>query len=332
MIFPGKILYILVITVFFVGCKQKKQVSATGDEPVEPSDFIGFFQPVDLPYMFDVTSMGKKEKDSLIIGSKVFAQFVPDSVLMQVFGKATGLKIYPLGRVEASPDEKYLLTKVVAPKGNLTAGFIIAFDRDNKYRNTLVAWRTDRDMIKTIQGSTLIDKKYTITRTQARKNPDGSTSEGKDIYSYSADSGQFMLIMTDALGDKITELINPIDTFSRKHKYSADYTSGKMTLVSIRDGRKPDRLSFFIHFEKSNGECTGELKGEALLRSSSMAEYRQGGDPCVLQFRFSSAGVTLKELEGCGAHRGLRCTFDGTYPRKKVVKPKTVRKKSTSGK
>ncbi len=47
-----------------------------------------------------------------------------------------------------------------------------------------------------------------------------------------------MLIMTDALDDKVTELTNPIDTFSRKQKYTADYGRGKMNLVSIRDGRK----------------------------------------------------------------------------------------------
>ncbi len=63
--------------------------------------------------------------------------------------------------------------------------------------------------------------------------------------------------MTDPLDDKITELINPIDTFSRKNKYAADYGTGKMNLVSIRDGRKNDQLTFFIHFEKNNGACTG---------------------------------------------------------------------------
>ena len=33
----------------------------------------------------------------------------------------------------------------------------------------------------------------------------------------------FMLIMTDAMDDNVTELINPIDTFPRKHKLQADY-------------------------------------------------------------------------------------------------------------
>ena len=141
-----------------------------------------------------------------------------------------------------------------------------------------------------------------------------------------------MLIMTDALDDKPTELSNPIDTVSKKQKYAADYGTGKMNLVSIRDGRKKDRLSFFIHFEKNNGECTGELKGEALLKSPTVAEYREGGDPCILQFKFTSSSVTVKELEGCGSRRGLRCSFDGAYPRKKEIKPKPVKAKKANGK
>ncbi len=54
-----------------------------------------------------------------------------------------------------------------------------------------------------------------------------------------------MLIMTDPLDDKPTELINPIDTLPRKNKLSADYTTGKMNLVSIRDGRKNRPYYFF---------------------------------------------------------------------------------------
>ena len=332
MIHFGKHLYILVTILFLIGCKGKKAVSPTGDEPVEAEDFIGFYQPVKLPYLFDATSMRKKEKDSIVLSRKVLTQFIPDSILSTVFSKTTAIKIYPLGRVEASSNEQYIFTKIVSTRGNLVAGLISVFNKKNEHENSMFVWRSDRDMTKSMQATANLDTRYTIIRTQARKNADGSTSEGRDIYSYSAETKEFMLIMTDAIGDRITEIINPIDTISRKHKYAGDYVSGKMTLVSIRDGRKADRLNFFIHFEKNNGECTGELKGEALLRSANMAEYRQGGDPCVLQFRFTSAAVTLKELEGCGAHRGLRCAFDGVYSRKKEPKPKTTKKKASSKK
>jgi hypothetical protein len=138
--------------------------------------------------------------------------------------------------------------------------------------------------------------------------------------------------MTDALEDKPTELINPIDTLPRKNKFSADYGSGKMNLVSIRDGKRNGLIRFFIHFEKGNGECTGELKGEATIRSSNMAEYREDGDPCILKFIFSGGSLSLKEEEGCGSRRGLQCLFDGSFERKKEIKPKPADKKTVKKK
>ncbi len=68
-------------------------------------------------------------------------------------------------------------------------------------------------------------------------------------------------------------------------------------------------------------ECTGELKGEATLKTPTTAEYREEGDPCVLKFIFSATAVTLKEVEGCGSRRGMNCVFDASFARKKYVKP-----------
>jgi hypothetical protein len=222
--------------------------------------------------------------------------------------------------------ETYLFAKAVA--GDKRVAFVLAFDKKDNYLDGLPALQVDQSpATQQIAG---FDKGYSITRTTIRKNRDGSISEGKDVYGLSQGTGKFSLIMTDALEDKIAELINPIDTFSRKQKYTADYGYGKLNLVSIRDGRKKDRLIFFIHFDKSNGACTGELKGEAIMRSANVAEYRESGDPCVLRFTFSSSSVTLKEIEGCGAHRGLRCSFDGSFPRKRDPKP--VKKRTGSNK
>jgi hypothetical protein len=50
----------------------------------------------------------------------------------------------------------------------------------------------------------------------------------------------------------------------------------------------------------------------------------------VLEFSFTPKSVTIRELEACGNHRGIKCVFDDTYPRKKEPsKPaaKSARKK-----
>lgn len=309
-------LFILLALAALAACKGKKKPVLSGDEPVDVSDFVAFFEPLNLPFQYGDTSLAKKEKDSLLISYKVFTQFVPDSILGKVYGKGVKPKIYSLGKAEASKAERYLFIKTVTAEKK--AVFVLAFDKKNKFITGMPVLRPDN--LSTTSQSVSLDRRFSLTKTMQRKNADGSLSEGKDVYVLNADARTFMLIMTDALDERVTELINPIDTLPRKHKYAADYGPGKMNLVSIRDGRKSDRLTFFVHFEKNNGECTGELKGEAMLKSANTAEYRESGDPCVLTFTFSSSSVTLKE-ENCGSRRGLNCSFDGSFGRRKWVKP-----------
>jgi len=319
-----KLLWIIAVIILIASCgKKKKKPSMTGEDKVEITDFITYFQPVNLPFVYADSNINKKQKDTLLINYKVFTQFVPDSLLGKLYGKNAKPKIYAMGRVEGPRQETYLFIKsIVADKKSI---FILAFDKNKKYAGALASLRPDQNR-STFQSMTM-DRKFSITQTVQRKNADGSTSEGKDVYAYDYDIRNFSLVMTDALDDKPTEVLNPIDTLPRKNKWSADYTNGKMNLVSIRDGRKSDRISFFIHFEKNNGECSGELKGEARISSASAAEFKVDGDPCILSFVFSSGAVRLKEVEGCGNHRGLQCLFDGSFARKKEIKPKKPAKK-----
>jgi len=326
-----KIFYQSFLLIFFTaivsgGCKSKKP-SLAGDEPIEIADFIDFFPEAKLPYQVGDTTLLKREKDSLLISGKVFSQFVPDSILEKTFGKTARPKLYPLARVKGG-NETYLFVKALS--ADKRVAFVLGFDKKQVFLAGMPVLRLDQE-VPTQQAAT-IDTRFTITKTISRKNKDGSVSEGKDVYVLNNDAKNFNLIVTDALDDKREELINPIDTFSRKQKFTADYGNGKLNIVSIRDGRKADQLNFFIHFEKNNGECSGELKGEAVLRSNGIAEYHEAGDPCGLQFHFTAGAVVVKELEGCGAHRGLRCAFDGTYIRKKDLKPKPAKTKASSHK
>jgi len=306
----------LLALLLFSSCKSKKKPVLSGEEPVEVADFISFFPETKLPYAYGDTSLVKKEKDSLLISNKIFKQFVPDSLLDKAFGKGAKPKIYALARTRVPKAEQYLFIKTVA--GDKRGLFVLCFDKGDKYIAGMPVLRPDR--ASNTSQSFVLDRRFSLTKSVQRRNADGSVNDGKDVYVLNADAKNFMLIMTDALDERVTELLNPIDTLPRKHKWSADYGNGKMNLVSIRDGRKPDRISFFVHFEKNNGECTGELKGEAFIKAGNTAEYRENGDPCILLFSFSGNSVSLRETN-CGSRRGLACSFDGSFPRRKWVKP-----------
>lgn len=292
----------------------------SGEDPVEPKDFIAFFQPLKLPFYYADSSLqqSKKENDSLLISYKVFTQIIPDTVLSKLYGKGAKPRIYAIGKSTGPNNEIFLLVKAIM--GSKKAVLVLGFDKEKNYAAALTALRPDQ--LAATQQAMVVDRRHTVTMTMMRKNKDGSLSEGKDVYALNADSRLFYLVMTDALEDKPTELINPIDTLTRKQKWTADYGSGKMNLISIRDGRRGNELTFFVHVEKDNGKCIGELKGEAIITGSNTAEYRKDGDPCKLKFIFSTGSVTLKEIEGCGSYRPLNCSFDGSFVRKKDTRPR----------
>jgi hypothetical protein len=303
---------IVLILIATVSCRHK--TTAVTNHPTDVKQFIALFKPLTLPLMIS-DSFFKRKTDTTTIPAALFRQFASDSLLVSAVGK-TIPRIYPIGRIGITGSGNFLLARVTA--GDKKVFYILWYNNKNQLTAALPVLRSPAPL--TTAQSVLIDRKYTIIRTLARKNADGTTSEGKDVYGLNPEGTAFMLIMTDALDDRLTELINPIDTLPRNNRFSGDYSAFTLSLVSIRDGLKSDRVTFFIHFERNNGECTGELKGEALIRSSTIAEYREPGDPCVLQFIFSGSSVTLREEEGCGSHRGLRCLFDGSYIKKKQIK------------
>ena len=306
------------------GCSNKKKPSLSGTDEVAIGDFIESFELITPPYEVNDTVLNRKEKDSLLIANKIFSQFVPDSVLVKVFGKNAKPKIF-LGKRIEEKDETYLFTKTIA--ADKKAILVLCFDKENNFKALLPLLVQDADpATQQISG---LNRKFEFYESVLIKKPDGSTGEGKDVYIYSGDAEQFLLIAKDALDDRIREVINPIDTLQKKNKFSADYIKDKMNIVSIRDDSKAGRINFFIHFDRNNGECTGEIKGVASFTSANTAIYKQPGDGCSLQFNFSSSSVSLKELEACGAHRGVKCSFDGNYPRKRETKQKSPAKRTS---
>ena len=305
---------------FMLGCGNKKSANDSGAMDVQ--DFFKLFRSIKLPYTLSDTSFTKLAKDTPVISTELLSQFVNDSVLAKQFGPSKP-RIYPAGRVVVKKGETYLFAKAIS--GAKKVAYLFTFDKENKFRAALPLIVSDNDP-QTSQVAAM-DSKYTISINSQRKKANGELGYKREAYVYN-NIGVYTLILTETNEDvtSTAEIINPLDSLPRKNKLSGDYVYDKRNFVSVRDGRHPTQLRFFVHFEKDKGNCKGELRGEANLSSPTVAVYRENGDPCVLEFTFGTNTVSMKEVQGCGNYRDIKCFFEGTYVRKKE-KPKPTKKK-----
>lgn len=315
-------LCLLAMAMAFFSCGSSGE--GTGTEDDTTFTYQGFsdrFRDTTLPFILADSTL-HNNKDTAALNPQFASGLMPDSVLKRLFPGVKKVKLIPLART-GNKEETYFILKAIG--GARKAAVLITFDKDQKKSAAFPFLIPDADS-KTSQISTL-DKQLSISRTTIRKTDDEATQEGKDVHIYNSATGDFTLIMTDVLNEDTLALINPIDTLGKKNPLAGDYYRGKRNLVSVRDGRTPNEVQFFASFE-ADDDCAGEIKGTALFTSSKTAVYRQGGDPCVLELTFSGNNVALREVEGCGARRGLKCSFDGQYKKKAEPKPKTQKKPS----
>jgi hypothetical protein len=316
---------ILFLAVMVLACNNEKKEEPEDESVFRYESFSGRFKDAKVPFSLSDTAL-LNNKDTASVRNQAFIALIPDSVIKKLFSKTSKVRYIPLASVKAANGEQYFILK--AESGSRKAALLVTFDQEHNYGAALPFLVPDSDP-KTLQVSTL-DKAYSIVRNVSQRTDDDVLMEGKDVYVYNKDARQFTLIMTDLLDEGKQEVINPVDTLPRTHKFSADYTQGKRSILSVRDGRTPKELTFFVHFEKNDGECTGELKGSLFFTTTTTAVYRQGGDACVLEFDFKKSSVTMREVEGCGSHRGMQCLFEGTFTKKKEPKSKTAKKEEKS--
>jgi len=316
-------LLILLLPVLLAACKGGKK-PPTDDDKVDVTDFIGFFANAPLPVQWADSSFHKKAKDSSLIRYKLFARFVPDTLLTRQFPPGSFPKIYPAGKVVVPHAETYLFARVETPYRK--AAYIIVFDNSNKFITGMPLLVIDKNS-GSLQ-SAVLDAKYTITLLRRRKDASGAPVYRKNAYVFNS-AGVFTLIMTESndLTAIKSQIINPIDTLPKRGKLAGDYTQDKLNLVSVRDAVRPGHILFFIHFEKEEGTCRGELKGNARMTGPDRALYAQPGDQCELSFRFSGNTVTIKEEQGCGSHRDIKCFFEGSFVRRHPPKTSKPAKK-----
>ncbi|NBT08927.1 MAG: hypothetical protein EB092_07035 [Chitinophagia bacterium] len=301
-----------------MACADKKP-DLTGNTPLTINDFNKVFKAVSLPVSISDSNINRFT-DTLIIGRKALAQFVPDSVVEDIIGiKDNKALLHPIIRIEKE-EEYYLLLNVSHPKKQEIA--VVVFSKKNKFLDYKVITEFNEEN----QSSKMYGKNLNINREPSflveenKLAEDNTLTYEKKGWAYTDSS--FRLIYFDSNKKPETKkILNPLDTMSMNYTFSGDYARDAKNFISIRDYNTANKYQFFLHFEKKEGSCIGELKG-LLTFTKNQATYSEKGDPCIIHFTIQGNVINIKEDGNCGNHRNMTCYFNDSYDKKRKPKKK----------
>lgn len=308
-----KLIPLLFLMSALISCN-KKAKDINQDEGLVISDFIQAFNVIELPIQFKSEYFDKKESDSNYIKPTVVSKFVPDSIFKNELGKLKDVKFYRKGRYTAEETEETYLF-LTAQKKEKHFAYILCFDKNEIFKTGMLLSEKSFNPSITFEGT--LDKRLTITKLKNSNIGTGKSYYNKSVYVYNTE-GVFTLILTESNEPVVeAEVYNPIDTLPMTQALSGNYVQDKKNFISVRDGGKPGKLLFFINVDKYGKSCTGSLRGDMAQVKPKVFQYNKADDHCILEFTFSNNGLQVKELEACGNHRSVRCSFDGKFSKQR---------------
>jgi len=284
-------------------------------------EFKQLFPVIGLPYVLAEDTLKQVEPDSSAIPRQVINLFLPDSLTRGIFTKKarkTDLEWFALGQTQ---DKRFTYLWLKVTGSGTRAGYLCLFDKMGKYRGGLLVGKTIQPGDHT-RITTVLDRHFNITVSREQQVYSGNTILKQEVYAANP-NGHFSLILVNSNQPvNPVQLYNPIVALPQKHRYSGDYTAGKMNLVSIRDDSKKGYFRFFIHFSRQKGNCTGEVDGQAEWKGAHVAEFHENSGPCAIRFLFRGTRVSLQEIGNCGAYRGMNCLFNGNFLKRSAHAPR----------
>jgi hypothetical protein len=301
-----------------IACSEEKP-DFTGNTPIKINDFNKIFKIAALPISISDTNLNRYT-DTLTIGRKALEQFIPDSVVESIVSKKDkSAVIHPILKIEKE-QEYYLLFRVQhVTKFEIC---IIVFSKKNKYLGykVITDFKVENNGSKHYGKVLNINKEPSFLVEENKMSEDNSLTYEKKGWAY-IDS-TFRLIYFDSnKKPENSKVINPLDTLPMNNSFSGDYSNDPKNFISIRDYSVPNKYQFFLHFEKNNGYCVGELKG-LMSFTKNTAIYSEKGDACIIHFKIEGNQITMKEDGNCGNHRNMSCYFNASYDKKRKLKKK----------
>lgn len=311
--------YWIAVLCCVMACSEKK-TDLSGNTPLKINDFNKVFSAVSLPINISDTNLSKI-RDTVEIGAKALAQFVPDSVVEKIISsKDKKAILYPLLKIEKETEYYLMLNVHYSSKDEIA---VVVFSKKNAYLDykIITEFLSEHKGSRHYGKSVSINKEPTFMVEENKMDEENVLVYEKNGWAYTENNFRLIYFDSNKKPESKT-IINPIDTLATSYTFSGDYARDAKNFISLRDfAGVANKYQFFMHFEKKEGTCIGELKG-LLNFNKNQATYTDKGDPCIIHFTITGQIIKIKEDGNCGNHRNMTCYFNDSYDKKRKPKKK----------
>ncbi len=319
-----RIFFISIAILTLFSCKHKV-TDLNSDAPIKPNQFVAAFKVLENNFAASDSNI-LSLADTVSINHKQLERFIPDTLLSRLLADDKKAIFHPVGRIDKINEVYLLLLSVHNKKKTVT---VIVQDKKNVFLASKDILSANDDGYRH-SFSLNREPTFYVLRERIISDKESKFKFTKIGWAYSGKTFVAVVNESNERNDNLNAIINPLDTLPRANMYSGNYVEDDRNFISLRDGRTPQEYLFFLHIDKNDGTCVGELKGEIKMTDSTHAIYSFGGDPCIIDFTFDRDIITIKEKGSCGNRRGMDCFFEDAYtkkkePKRKVTKPVTVK-------
>lgn len=314
-----KYFWLLLITVITVSCNNETP-SLNDNAIAKPNDFIKAFSNFETSTVLTDSNISNYNNNN--INEDLLLRFVNTNVVKTLCSNQDKCSFKAIGKISKAT-ESYIL--LLCKQTKVSTLHVLVFNKDNVFeaqQQIAIFGNKDSEYKQMVS----INKEPTFFINKQKLNADREVKFTKIGLAYT--NNKFTEVYKETNEGKHTQevVINPIETMLAQNTLSGDYILNEKNFISLRDGSSKNKYVFFLHIDKNDGLCVGEIKGELDMKDSVNGIYNAAGDPCHLAFNFSGRVVTIKEDGTCGNRRGPDCKFDESYLRKKVDLKKLSKK------
>lgn len=198
-----------ICVVAIIACKGK-QTDLSSDAPIKPNEFVKAFDVLDNGFFVNDSNIISLA-DTVNINIKLLQRFVPDTLIKRLTFGDNQTTFHPIGRIDKT-EERYLV--LLSLKNKKPTATVLVMNKKNEFVTAKDLFTTHND--DGYRYSLSINREPTFFITREKNTNEKEIKFTRLGWAFSGQNFIPVIKESNERSDKLTPIINPLDTFKKR--------------------------------------------------------------------------------------------------------------------